>query len=304
MLLAVMLASPAQAQQPPSPPAEPAPAGEDITQQCVDAHLATQQLRKASKLIAAKEQMLICVQEGCPPPIKTDCAEWLGQIESQIPSVVIAAKDSEGKDATDVRVSIDGVKVADRIDGVAVTVDPGPHEITCEYRGATQVEKVVILQAQKSRQITCSFAASEESVEDPDPTPADGPAADDAQPVIGYVLGVLGLGGIAAFAALGIIGKGEADDLDTSCGKNAPPPNTQTCTDEQIDPVRNKLIAADVSLGVGIGLLAVSMGLILHHFLSAPDPDDGTTAVRVDVGPTEGEGHLPGGAAAQVTVRF
>ena len=268
-------------------PVQPPPPSADITQQCVDAHLATQQLRKANKLSAAKEQILICVQEGCPPPIKSDCGGWLNGLDAQIPRIVVIAKDVDGKDTADVRLSIDGVKVSDRLDGTPVSLDPGPHEIKCEHAGASYVEKVVVVHSVKSRPVTCSFAADA-----PPPPPPEGAG----QPIAGYVLGALSLGAFATFAALGIIGTGEADDLQAGCGQ------TDTCTDAEIDPVRTKLIVADVALVTGVALLAVSLGLIIHHF--ATEPDEPTAALRFDVLPTPGDGPLPGGALGQLTVQF
>ncbi len=269
------------------------PVSADITKQCVDAHLTTQKLRKVAKLTEAKDALLVCVQQQCPAPVQRDCAGWLPELEAQIPSIVVVARDAEGRDTSDVRVSMDGVAIGDRLDGVAMPLDPGSHVIRCEHAGAVRVEKVVVVQAQKSRAIMCSFA-----VEMPVKKQRPGPAADAAQPIAGYIIGAVSLGAFASFAALGISAKGEADDLDTTCGKGAPAPLTQTCTDAQIDPVRTKLIAADISLGAGVGFLALSMGLLLHHFLSDPVDEAASTAIRVDLGPTRG------GAAAQFTVSF
>lgn len=262
------------------------------TEQCVAAHLENQKMRNQGQLAAAKADLLVCVQEGCPPPIRTECAGWLTELDAQMPSVVVAAVDAAGKDTAEVIVSIDGVKVAERLDGRPLAIDPGNHQITCEHRGESRTENVVVVQGEKSRAIRCSFAVD---VGPASPPPAEeGPAT--AQLVAGVVIGVLGLGGIASFAVLGSIGTSEASDLDGSCGANAPPPLSQTCTDEQIDPVHKKLVAADVSLGIGAGLMAVSLGLIVHYLVTLPEEEG--VAVRVDLGPTIG------GAAGQLTVSF
>lgn len=261
------------------------------TEQCVAAHLSNQKLRNQGELTAAKSDLVVCVQDGCPPPIRAECAAWLTELEAQMPSVVVAAVDAQGKDTADVAVSIDGVTIAERLDGRPLSIDPGNHQIACQHRGESRVEDVVIVQGEKSRAIRCSFAVEALPVA----TPAEeGPPT--AQLVAGIVIGVLGVGGIATFAALGSIGKSEASDLDTSCGKNAPAPLTQTCTAAQIDPVQKKLIAADVSLGIGAGLLAVSLGLVIHYWVTLPE--DEAAAFRVDLGPTVG------GAAGHVTISF
>ncbi len=264
------------------------------TEECIASHLAAQKLKKDGQLSSAKAALLSCVQDGCPAPIRAECVEWIGEIDEAMPSILVTGVDAMGQDTANVRVLIDGKPVAESLDGRPLLVDPGPHKVTCEHGVAAQVQDVVIVQGQKNRPIRCSFAATPDP-EPEVPTPAE-EGAPLAQLIAGSVIGVLGLGALATFAALGTIGKNEADELDVTCGRAAPPPNTQTCTDEQIDPVRTKLIAADVSLGVGIGLVGVSLGLIIHYLVTAPD--DGETAIRLELGPSLG------GGAGQLTVPF
>ena len=273
----------------------PSVAGAQANKQaCLDAYEANQQLRKEGKLVEARSELLVCVQQTCPDFVRPDCEKWLGEVERQLPTVVFAAKEA-GRDITDVRVFVDGVEVAGGIDGRAISINPGPHQLRFEHTGAEpKTMDVVIAQAMKDRVITVSFGADPAA-----PVPGTGPApnpgpdrpADRGQPVAAYILGGLSLAAFASFAAFGVVGKNEADELNARCEMEG-----EVCTEDEIDSARTKLIVADVSLGVGIGLFAVGLGLFIYHFASEPDTD--ATAVRVDFGPTQG------GAAGMVTVPF
>ncbi|HEX7600258.1 MAG TPA: hypothetical protein VF316_01590, partial [Polyangiaceae bacterium] len=52
----------------------------DEKQQCVDAYKQAQMLRKSGDYVTAREQLLICSKESCPPIVKQDCVPWLGEI--------------------------------------------------------------------------------------------------------------------------------------------------------------------------------------------------------------------------------
>src|SRR5688572_8088699 len=98
----------------------------DEREVCNTAADQAQQLRDEGKYRRAREQLLICARDVCPTPIKRDCLEWLAQVESTAPTVVFAARDST-KDLSEVKVSVDGVAVTDRLDGKPVQMDLGKH---------------------------------------------------------------------------------------------------------------------------------------------------------------------------------
>jgi hypothetical protein len=273
----------------------------DDKQACTDAYVANQKLRKDGKLTLAREQLLLCAQEACPGPIKADCVKWLGDLEQNIPTVVIDAKDREGRDTTAVRVLVDGQKVAEKLDGRPLAIDPGEHTLRFEYDGADPIEqRIVVQQGAKNRSMSVSFATASATVPEPakngdTPTPA---TPDDGPPVhwaVVAVIGVLSLGAFATFAGFGVTGKQDADELDRTCGENAEDPNLRrTCTDEQIEDVRTKLIVADVMLGVGVATAAVAIGLLIWNVAA----DSSSTAVEVHLAPTVG------GAYGGVGLRF
>jgi hypothetical protein len=278
-------------------------AAEPSSEACTSAYESNQQLRKDGKLVAAREPLLLCVQQACPDFVRPDCEKWLAEVERQTPTIVFAAKSADGRDLVDVRVFVDGVERTDSLDGRALGVDPGPHKLRFEHGdGPPREMSVVLAQGVKDRVVTVSFAGPEPGPSagpaplDPAPSPTSAPApdrgeVDRGQPILAYVFGGLGLGGFAAFAALGIIGRNEASDLDELCAQDDP-----GCTQEAIDSTRTKLVAADVSLGIGAGLLGVGIGLFIYHFVS--EPETPAAAWRIDANP------LPGGGFGSLSVPF
>jgi hypothetical protein len=115
----------------------PAAAHADDREQCITSAEQAQTLRDEGKYRRAREQMLVCARDVCPAAIKSDCGKWLDTLDREAPTVVFGARDA-GKDVTDVKVSMDGVVVAERLDGKAQLVDTGEHTFTFERGGAVK----------------------------------------------------------------------------------------------------------------------------------------------------------------------
>ena len=268
-------------------------------QDCLDAYESSQQHRQEGKLQAARDELLICVQSACPDFVRPDCERWLGEVNELLPTVVVAAKGPDGADTSEVRVSVDGQVVAERLDGRGIPMDPGPHQLRFEHAGAPPKEQaIVVQQGVKNRVIAVNWAPPAPA---PEPAPPP-PPPERGQPVVAYVLGGLGIAALGSFAAFAILGKREADDLNARCGDGAPPGGV--CTQDEIDATRTKLVVADVSLGVGAGLVAVGLGLLIYPFAS--EPDDDAPALRVDLVslPAEAGATRPGGAYGSLTLPF
>jgi hypothetical protein len=67
-------------------------------------------------------------------------------------------------------------------------------------------------------------------------------------PTSAYVLGAVGVAGLATFGTLAILGKSQQDDLERSC--------SPACSPAQLSPMKTKFMIADIALAVG----AVSLG--------------------------------------------
>jgi hypothetical protein len=277
----------------------PAFAGPEDREQCAAAAEDAQKLRDEGKYRRAREQMLVCARDVCPGPIKSDCGKWLTDVDRDAPTVVFGAKDSKG-DLADVKVTMDGVSVQDRLDGKPVLVDSGEHTFKFETKdGQVQEQKVVLRAAEKARPIIVTFGAGTSG----HPTSNNGGTSGNGDQgggggslVLPIALGVLAVGGITSFAVFGLIGKGDVDDLQ-KCKPN--------CNPNDVDSARTKLIIADISLGIGVVAAAVSAYLFITHKSSADatvktgaQTDRWFSNVRVDGGP------IAGGAMTGLSAKF
>jgi hypothetical protein len=230
-----------------------------------------QHQRTARKIVAARDQFIQCARSVCPALVRKDCAQWLSEVQVTLPSVVFGARDAHGNDVLNVRVSVDGNLVADKLDGTSVAVDPGPHVFHFEWEGHGAVDQqTVIREGEKSRLLTVSFSGG----------------ASGARPIpVGFwIFSALGLVGGAGFVGFAVSAEGDINHLRQTC---AP-----ACVPTDLDIIRSKIIVANVSLGVGIA----SVGVAAAWLLLTRGPEGKTTALHVE--PT------PGGGKASLAFTF
>lgn len=219
------------------------PARADETSACIDASARGQEQRDKGKLLDARESFLACSRPACHRIIRTDCATWLADVEARTPSVVLSAQDPEGRDVADVRVALDGRQLTERLGAQAIPIDPGEHVFRFERAGSPAVTQTVILrEGERRRAISVRFAR------EPKPAP---PAEIPVAPI---VLGAVGIAGGGAFIGLALSAKGDVERMRVECAPG--------CKQGEVDAARAKLIAANVSLGVGIAALAAA-GIVL-----------------------------------------
>src|SRR5260221_1043707 len=130
----------------------------DGTDACLAAYEKSQQLRQDGKLAASREQLVQCVQATCPSLVKKDCSQWLAELDASTPTVIVNARDAEGKDVAKVRVLVDGVVLMEAIDGKPHQIDPGVHVFRYEREGADAIEESIVIQErEKNRVITAKL---------------------------------------------------------------------------------------------------------------------------------------------------
>jgi hypothetical protein len=174
--------------------AAPARAADPTTADCLAASDASLKSGNEHKLRAERAQLLVCAAPSCPADIRKECTARVDEVNAQIPTIIFEAKDGAGNDLSAVRVTMDGEVLAERLEGTALSIDPGRHAFTFETAGQRPVTKeYVMLQAQKDRRETVTFGS-------PPPALAAAPAAH----------GGLGTQRIAAIAATGagVVGLG------------------------------------------------------------------------------------------------
>ncbi len=247
--------------------------------ECAGAYEKSQELKSQSKLRAAREALLICAQAACPDFIKRDCGKWLGEVDSQLPTVVFSAK-VKGEEVSDVRVLIGEEVIAETLDGRSLPMDPGGQVFTFESaEHGTKEVRFTVKEGQKAQNIVADYGGE---------TPTGGGAGvstDDASDkTLAYVFTGVGAVGLGAFAFFALTGKSDENGL--ACA------DTKTCTDDDIDPIKQKYLFADIGLGVGV----VSLGLATYFFLKPSGgggdaaAEDSARRVHVDVLPTRGGG--------------
>jgi hypothetical protein len=130
----------------------------DGTTACTDASSQGQVLRDAHKLVEARNQFILCAKKECPGVVRKDCTAWLEQVQASLPTVVPIATDDAGNSLPNVKVSMDGKLLVDKIDGRAIEVNPGTYTFTFEAPDGTKTEKqVVVAEGEKDKRVTATI---------------------------------------------------------------------------------------------------------------------------------------------------
>ncbi len=245
------------AAQPPTPPSE---------ERCLAAYEQGQRLRLKHALLEARAELLLCARAPCPESFRPECLQWFDQVQELVPSVIIQVEGDVA--ATDVRVSIDGVLVASRLDGTPLEVDPGEHLFRFEPAGRAPSERRVLINVgQKARLITTVAGPAAERSPAP---PSDRAASSSRSPSLVPWL-FAGVGGLAlgSFAYFGATGLSQRDELGRC---------TPYCEQADIDNTRRRFLVADASLAVSV----LSFGVALYSWLSAAPSGPTTGAVHLE----------------------
>jgi hypothetical protein len=226
---------------------------------CIRASDEAQSARDANDLLRARELFAQCTEAKCPAMIRRDCATWLEQVESQLPSIVLGIRDADGRDVVDARVTIDGQTIDEKARGGTIELNPGPHVIRWEGAGDPVEIRIALRPQEKSRPVIATLprpapaAASDAgapaaSTPQPVPESADTAVQRGGLPAATYVLGGVGVAALGAFAYFGWRAKHDSDSMHDKC---AP-----ACAHEDVTALKTKLVVADVALGVGVAAVA------------------------------------------------
>jgi hypothetical protein len=232
-------------------------AADDARDFCFTAYEQGQRLRNDGKLRAARDQLATCTDAACPAFVRKDCSAWLEDVETRIPAVVLMPPgDGKGKTDMAVTVYIDDELVAAGIDGRAIPVDPGPHEVRYQLDGRSVEDHVIVPEGNKSFPLVPDLPVAPQPapVAETKPPPPNKPWL-ERLPTSTYVLGGVALVGFASFAGFGLAG--------SSIESCAP-----TCTQAQVSSLRADYVIADVSL---LAALAATGGAVYFAIRSSAD---------------------------------
>jgi hypothetical protein len=214
---------------------------------CTKSYESAQILKKKHEYISARRDLITCMRE-CPAVVQRECGQWFDALEAVVPSIVIHAE-AAGDDRTEVKVELDGKMLSEKLDGKAIDLDPGQHELKFSLPGFPDVRKsVLVREGEQLRLIHIVFEQPEATfglAAKPAPPP---PVMRRPVPVVVYVVGGIAVAGGAGFAGFGLVGSAQRSRLESRCSPR--------CQDSAVDGVHRNLLIADVSLGVGLAALA------------------------------------------------
>jgi len=260
-----------------------AASGKDTSNKsCIEAYERVQTLREQGALGDARAAAIACSADTCPKVLAKECATWLDQIAQSQPTVVLGATAPDGKDLTNVRVSVDGKPLASELGARALAIDPGAHKLRFESdeHGAIHLD-VVVREGEKNRRIVAAFMPKREAT----PTPvANVPSpSDEGLPLGFWIVGGLGVAGVgvgATFEALGLLQAGELEACKPSCDRG------------EVDAMSMKLLVGDIAVGAGTTALVGALIIALTDSDPGRDSEPDAEASTVSVAPAIGPGFL------------
>ncbi len=243
-------------------------AEDESKQRCVAAYEAAQVLMRKGNLTEAKAKLVYCGGAHCPAVMQGGCERWLSDVEASLPTVVFHVKPSSGALSGPVSISIDGGNSV-TLDGRAISVDPGEHQVAFSAQGLVGTTKVFVFsEGEKLRREVVVLEAKpvlNTDAKDPHRSRQDRPAAEQPENsgggltmpiVVAASVAVLGGVGVGYFGL-----KARAEDRDLGAC-------TPDCSQTSVDTAKRDYLLANISLGVAAASLATAAVLVVLEFRS------------------------------------
>jgi hypothetical protein len=233
---------------------------------CQTSYVAGQKLYKLDHdLLRGREQLLVCAK-ACPDQLRASCGKWLAEIERELPTVIVKAKDRHGNDIADVAVDVDDAPVTKYVEGLPFEVNPGKHLLRVHDHAGKAVDQTVLVNAGEKLKVVEVWleppATEVVTVRRPVPSSA-------------YVLLGVSVAGLASFASFAILTTMEYS-YTAGCT-----PNCNSITKDNAFDAETAI--ADISLAVSAAAL---LGAAIVYF-TRPKVVERTPAAMV-VRPTLG----------------
>jgi hypothetical protein len=280
-------------------------AADPTTAECLAANEKAVTAYRQHNLREARQELLVCAATTCPADVRVECSKRAVDVNAAIPTIVFEVRDSADNELTAVSVTMDGQPLFDRIEGIAVPLDPGEHKFTFRVEGRPTVEKTLVLyEGQKDRHerivIAALTAPAAPPVTAPPPAPPPGfppppppveSSSGGGSTLLPFVVGGFGLAGVVVGSIAGGLSLSAWSDAQSKCGS---PSSCPDYSDAQSAHSRAQTDAtiSDVAFGVG------AAGLVAAGVLWLFRPSASRTAALVS--PMVG----PGGSGLQVAGGF
>lgn len=136
-------------------------AAEPSVAECVNANETSFKFDSKHQLRAERAQLLICAAASCPGDVRKECLRRVEELNHAIPTVVFDVKDTSGNDVEAVKVWMDDELLSERLNGIAITVDPGEHRFRFESPGRAPFEtRLLIRETEKARHQLVTWPAA------------------------------------------------------------------------------------------------------------------------------------------------
>lgn len=184
--------------------------------------------------------------------------ERLGALEAKVPKVtLILAADLPAE----AHILVDGATIERPAVGTSLPLDPGEHAIVVEAPGR-KAQRTDVRLAERDRKEVALAAGPPEVAAPPvatRPPPPPPPPGSGTRRTAGFVIGGLGLAGMAAFALTGGVLLDRDGQIRTACPDKVCSPRGR----ELIDGNPPLLIANAAALGVGLAGIALGTVLVV-----------------------------------------
>ena len=233
---------------------------------CLESYVSAQKDRRSAHLREAAIELTRCGASACPGTLRDDCVRWYAEVQAATPSLVISFTDRDGKDRSDVAVTVDGERRAGALDGRALAVDPGTHRLALmTVGGESFATAVLVREGEHDRRVI---------VQAPPRAAAGVSGGSRPVPPLAWTLGGVGLAGLATWGGFGLAALYAHPGLDTDLARCKP-----SCASGDVSTVRSRFIVADVGAGVGLLTLAGAAFVLFTR----PSATPATTALVPDV---------------------
>ena len=249
---------------------------EESKKTCAAAFTAAQRLMRGGSLLEARKKLVLCGGPQCPALMQPDCQQWLANVETSIPTVVFQVSPQAPQD---VSLSLDGGESFE-LDGRALSVDPGTHNVTFMAKGFRPVSKQFVIsegvKLQRETVVLQPLPAPPSIESAPKPMPVFAPPEKKSSLTVPIIV-VLSSTALASIGAVYFGVKARSDDrgLQSCYGE---------CSRQQVDHVRNEYLWANISMGVAAAGLATAVVLWLVHRNSSPSSTGSLGKVGVQLG--------------------
>ncbi len=213
------------------------------------------------------------------------------QVKARVPHLTIEVQDDAGEGA---RIARDGEELESQNVGVAVPLSVGAHSVRVEAPGhAPRVYELELAEGEtKTLVVTTGDAierpttgglasASEDSHASDSLSSAEVSTSDSSRTTLGYVIGGVGLLGLAAGGVAGIMTLDRKSTADENCLPIGCDDTGRAARDS------GKTLGTLTTVGLAVG--AVGLGVGLYLVLSADDEGGAETVMQTDVTPGGGQ---------------